>query len=124
MMCGRLLPTLFFIGSIKTGTTSLWGHLVDLSKGSVEPGAHTDKGDVSRKEKDFFGDPAMFRRGRRFYERIWPKCPAAGRRVVGIDATPAYHVWCDLVRVRVRVRDRVRITLTLTLTLTFTYPYP
>ena len=69
--------------------------MVDLSKGSVEPGAHTDKGDVSRKEKDFFGDPAMFRRGRRFYERIWPKCPAAGRRVVGIDATPAYHVWHD-----------------------------
>ena len=54
---------------------------------------------------------AMFRRGRRFYERIWPKCPAAGRRVVGIDATPAYHVWCHLVRVRVRVRDRVRIRI-------------
>ena len=31
----------------------------------------------------------MYRRGRRWYERIWPKCTAAGRRVVAVDATPA-----------------------------------
>ena len=37
----------------------------------------------------------MYRRGRRWYERIWPKCTAAGRRVVAVDATPAYHVWYD-----------------------------
>lgn len=95
-MSNRLLPALFVIGSLKTGTTSLWSQLVDNSEKHVLPGALTDKGDVSRKEKDFFGDPTMWRRGRRWYENIWPACPAAtsgGVIRVGVDATPAYHVW-------------------------------
>ena len=48
----------------------------------------------------------MWRRGRGWYERIWPMCPRARitivpttnnkvKHVVGIDATPAYHVWFD-----------------------------
>lgn len=95
-MCGRLQPSLFIIGSLKTGTTSLWGHLVDLAGEAIATGRQTDKGDISRKEKDFFGDPTMWRRGRQWYERIWPPCPdRRARRVVGIDATPAYHVWHD-----------------------------
>lgn len=93
---GQLLPALFVIGSLKTGTTSLWSQLVDNSDGHVLSGALTDKGDVSRKEKDFFGDPSMWRRGRQWYRKIWPACPPAHRPlVVGIDATPAYHVWND-----------------------------
>jgi hypothetical protein len=91
---GKLLPTLFIIGSLKTGTTSLWSQIVDNSAAHVTSGALTDKGDISRKEKDFFGDPSMWRRGRRWYERIWPACPH-GPLKVGIDATPAYHVWHD-----------------------------
>ena len=91
----KLFPALFVIGSLKTGTTSLWSHLVDLSDGHVVSGALTDKGDVSRKEKDFFGDPTMWQRGRRWYERIWPKCPPHPEERVSVDATPAYHVWYD-----------------------------
>ena len=96
---GRILPALFIIGSLKTGTTSLWSQLVDNAANHITPGSLTDKGDVSRKEKDFFGDPTMWRRGRAWYERIWPPCPSlasasAGVRI-GIDATPAYHVWHD-----------------------------
>jgi hypothetical protein len=91
----KMLPALFIIGSLKTGTTSLWSQLVDQSHGHVVPGALTDKGDVSRKEKDFFGDPSMFRRGYKWYERIWPTCPKPSDHVVAIDATPAYHVWHD-----------------------------
>ena len=42
------------MGSLKTGTTSLWSHLVDNTDG--RPVCRlTDKGDISRKEKDFFG---------------------------------------------------------------------
>ncbi|EOD37327.1 hypothetical protein EMIHUDRAFT_460510 [Emiliania huxleyi CCMP1516] len=94
--CGRLLPSLLLIGSIKTGSTLLWGRLVDYSEGAIDTGRTTDKGYISKKEKDFFGDPAQWRRGRGWYERAWPKCPASGARtVVGIDATPAYHVWYD-----------------------------
>ncbi len=93
---GRLLPSLFIIGSIKTGSSSLWSQLVDGAKSHLTHGALTDKGDISAKEKDFFGDPSMWRRGRGWYERIWPQCPAEGQGVlVGIDATPAYHVWHD-----------------------------
>ena len=92
----RLLPMLFVIGSLKTGTTSLWSHLVDNSDGHVVTGALTDKGDVSRKEKDFFGDPSMWRRGRGWYQRIWPACSQIdSKHQVSIDATPAYHVWYD-----------------------------
>ena len=92
----RLLPKLFIIGSLKTGSTSLWSALVDNSQGRLAHGELTPKGDVSRKEKDFFGDPSQWRQGRRWYERIWPACPAAAAPpVVGIDATPAYHVWAD-----------------------------
>ena len=65
---------------------------MDHTPGYITPGALTDKGDVSRKEKDFFGDPTMWRRGRGWYERIWPAC-SRGQLKVGIDATPAYHVW-------------------------------
>ena len=90
---GRLMPTLFVIGSLKTGTTSLWSQLVDNTDGHITPGALTDKGDVSRKEKDFFGDPTMYRRGGAFYERIWPRCSSDAKPTVAIDATPAYHVW-------------------------------
>jgi len=81
------------IGSIKTGTSSLWGLLVDKTNGSVVSGGLTHKGDISRKEKDFFGDPSMWRMGRAWYERVWPRCPL--RPTVAIDATPAYHVWHD-----------------------------
>jgi hypothetical protein len=91
----KLLPALFIIGSLKTGTTSLWSQLVDHSGGAVLPGALTDKGDVSRKEKDFFGDPSMWRRGPRWYDKIWPTCPGGGAPRVAVDATPAYHVWHD-----------------------------
>ena len=45
---GQLLPALFVIGSLKTGTTSLWSQLVDNSDGHVLSGALTDKGDVSQ----------------------------------------------------------------------------
>ena len=31
LLCGRLVPMLFLIGSIKTGSTSLWSKLVDLT---------------------------------------------------------------------------------------------
>ena len=91
----KLMPALFIIGSLKTGTTSLWSQLVDSTDGHVVSGALTDKGDVSRKEKDFFGDPSMWRRGRRWYEKVWPRCPTAQTPRVAIDATPAYHVWHD-----------------------------
>lgn len=91
----RLLPALFIIGSLKTGTTALWSQLVDNSEGHVIPGQLTDKGDVSRKEKDFFGDPTMWRRGSRWYDRIWPPCPSRDTLRVAMDATPAYHVWHD-----------------------------
>ena len=48
------------------------------------------------KEKDFFGDPSMWRRGHHWYEKIWPACPADAQMPrVAIDATPAYHVWYD-----------------------------
>ena len=68
--------------------------LVDNSANYVTPGALTDKGDVSRKEKDFFGDPSMWRRGRGWYEKIWPTCPKPDTRLkIAVDATPAYHVW-------------------------------
>ena len=87
---GRLSPSLFVIGSLKTGTTSLWAHLVDNSHDWITPGALTHKGDISRKEKDFFGDPTQWRLGHHWYERIWPRCPVG--KVVAIDATPAYHV--------------------------------
>ena len=70
---------------------------MDNAAAHVTPGALTDKGDVSKKEKDFFGDPSMWRRGRNWYEKIWPNCPrtAAGQQLpqsayVAIDATPAY----------------------------------
>ena len=94
---GKLLPALFIMGSLKTGTTSLWSHLVDNTDGHVLSGALTDKGDISRKEKDFFGDPSMYRRGSNYYRRIWPAC-INGRGdafKVTVDATPAYHVWHD-----------------------------
>ena len=92
----RLLPSLFIIGSVKAGTTSLWSHLVDATGGAILPGELTDKGDISRKEKDFFGDPSMWRRGRHFYDRIWPRCPLRNSAPsIAIDATPAYHVWHD-----------------------------
>ena len=91
-----LLPSLFIIGSIKAGTTSLWSHLVDATGGAIMPGQLTDKGDISRKEKDFFGDPNTWRRGRHFYDRIWPRCPLrTSPPSITIDATPAYHVWHD-----------------------------
>ena len=91
-----LQPSLFLIGSIKAGTTSLWSHLVDATGGAILPGRLTDKGDISRKEKDFFGDPNMWRRGRHFYDRIWPRCPLrTSAPSIAIDATPAYHVWHD-----------------------------
>ena len=95
-LCGRLLPTLFVIGSLKTGTTSLWSHLVDHTEGVVLSGSTTHKGAVSRKEKDFFGDPDQWKLGRRWYERIYPPCPAKSSSraaAVAIDATPAYHVF-------------------------------
>ena len=69
--------------------------IVDNAATHITPGALTSKGDVSRKEKDFFGDPSMWRQGRGWYERIWPACPSNGQLRVGIDATPAYHVWHD-----------------------------
>jgi len=91
-----LLPSLFIIGSVKAGTTSLWSHLVDATGGAILPGELTDKGDISRKEKDFFGDPNMWRRGQHFYDRIWPRCPLRTLPPsITIDATPAYHVWHD-----------------------------
>lgn len=91
-----LLPSLFVIGSIKTGTTSLWANLVDAAAPHTTPGKLTHKGDVSRKEKDFFGDPSMWRLGHQWYEKIWPECPDPAKGlVVAIDATPAYHVWYD-----------------------------
>lgn len=95
---GKLLPALFVIGSLKTGTTSLWSHLIDDASGHVLPGSLTDKGDVSRKEKDYFGDPTMYRRGPNWYRKIWPTCASAGSSSdlrVAIDATPAYHVFHD-----------------------------
>ncbi|KAL1526603.1 hypothetical protein AB1Y20_015308 [Prymnesium parvum] len=90
----RLLPTLFVIGSLKAGSTSLWANLVDHTNGRITPGYLTHKGDVSRKEKDFFGDPSMWRLGRRWYEAIWPRCTKDDHKVA-VDATPAYHVWYD-----------------------------
>ena len=91
-----LLPSLVIIGSIKAGTTSLWSHLVDATGGAIIPGRLTSKGDISRKEKDFFGDPNTWRRGRHFYDRIWPRCPRQpSPPSIAIDATPAYHVWHD-----------------------------
>ena len=69
--------------------------LVDHANPHLVSGSLTDKGDISKKEKDFFGDPSMWRRGRAWYERIWPTCPRDGASIVGIDATPAYHVWHD-----------------------------
>lgn len=95
----KMLPALFIIGSLKAGTTGLWSQLIDQTAEHIVPGKLTDKGDISRKEKDFFGDPSMWRRGRLFYERIWPACPAASSKpLVAIDATPAYHVWHDAPR--------------------------
>jgi len=94
-VCGKLLPSLMIIGSIKTGTSSLWAHLVDHTEGTVVSGGTTPKGEISRKEKDFFGDPSQWRMGRAWYEKVWPACPARGRLTVGVDATPAYHVWYD-----------------------------
>ena len=92
----RLLPALMLIGSIKTGSSSLWSVLVDYTDGVVLSGGTTHKGEISRKEKDFFGDPAQWRLGRGWYERIWPRCPRRpGVIRIGIDATPAYHVWHD-----------------------------
>jgi hypothetical protein len=35
----RLLPSLFIIGSVKAGTTSLWSHLVDATGGAILPRA-------------------------------------------------------------------------------------
>lgn len=36
----------------------------------------------------------MWRRGRGWYEKIWPTCPKADAQLkVAVDATPAYHVW-------------------------------
>ena len=62
----------------------------------ILPGELTDKGDISRKEKDFFGDPSMWQKGRHFYDRIWPRCPLrTSAPSIAIDATPAYHVWHD-----------------------------
>jgi hypothetical protein len=91
-----LLPSLFIIGSVKAGSTSLWSHLVDATGRAILPGRLTSKGDISRKEKDFFGDPSMWRRGRHFYDRIWPRCPRrTSAPSIAIDATPAYHVWYD-----------------------------
>jgi hypothetical protein len=91
-----LLPSLFIIGSVKAGSTSLWSHLVDATGRAILPGRLTSKGDISRKEKDFFGDPNMWRRGRHFYDRIWPRCPRrTSAPSIAIDATPAYHVWYD-----------------------------
>ena len=39
----------------------------------------------------------MWRRGRKYYEKIWPHCSdsAEGPPAVAVDATPAYHVWYD-----------------------------
>ena len=94
-LCGRLLPTLFVIGSLKTGTTSLWSHLVDHTESVVLSGGTTHKGAVSRKEKDFFGDPDQWKLGRRWYERIYPPCPvksSSRAAAVAIDATPARMV--------------------------------
>lgn len=91
----RLLPALMLIGSIKTGSSSLWALLVDNTDGVVLSGGLTHKGEISRKEKDFFGDPAQWRMGRNWYERVWPRCPRDGVIRIGIDATPAYHVWYD-----------------------------
>lgn len=68
---------------------------MDHSNGRVLSGGTTHKGEISRKEKDFFGDPTQWRHGRAWYERIWPQCPKEGDVRVGIDATPAYHVWYD-----------------------------
>jgi hypothetical protein len=95
-LCARrkLIPSLIVIGSLKTGTTSLWASLVDHAKSHITPGALTHKGDVSRKEKDFFGDPSMWRMGPQWYAKIWPACDHSHLQL-GIDATPAYHVWHD-----------------------------
>lgn len=90
----RLLPSLFVMGSMKCGTTSLWASLVDYTDSRITPGQLTYKGAVSRKEKDFFGDPSMWRHGHGWYETIWPACDKS-RLQVAIDATPAYHVWYD-----------------------------
>ena len=95
---GLLLPTLFVIGSMKAGSTTIWAHAVEHAKPYITAGSPTDKGAISRKEKDFFGDPSMYRRGRRWYEKIWPTCPRqrpglASDTLIGIDATPAYHVF-------------------------------
>lgn len=83
------------IGSIKSGTSGLWSQLVDMTEGAVVSGGVTHKGEISRKEKDFFGDPSQWRHGRAWYERVWPRCPPRGQLTIGVDATPAYHVWHD-----------------------------
>jgi len=91
-----MLPALILIGSIKTGSSSLWSLLVDYTDGLVLSGSATHKGEISRKEKDFFGDPSQWRMGRAWYERIWPRCPRDSSDIrIAIDATPAYHVWYD-----------------------------
>lgn len=77
--CRRLLPQLIIIGSIKAGTSALWSQLIDRSGGVVMSGCTTHKGAISRKEKDFFGDPNQWRRGHASYERIWPRCPRKGQ---------------------------------------------
>ena len=87
-----LVPSLMIIGSMKSGSTELWSHLFTHCKNTICFGKESNKGRVSLKEKDFFGDPNMFARGFNWYERLWPECTDTDKRI-SLDATPAYHVF-------------------------------
>ena len=84
---GRQLPSLFLVGAMKCGTTSLAQQLFDeygYSRGVKFPDS---LGWSDEKEHHFFELDSRFKKGLDYYATSFPPC---GEHVMTIDATPNY----------------------------------